>query len=253
MSALPTSAETKQAAVRIAIRQMTKTSQVALATLIARGMNQDNEDGRKMAMHLIQGPLGTGVIHGVLSLALPMASSYVGEEYKTKLEALASELKISAMTEVGDATLETVMAPARGLLFDMMANGSLKKLLDDMPAPQLGEKTQAASEAIEAQSETVAKLDIRTLWGMPSNSFVIFILGLLILSVAANLIMFATMARLIVGMASLRKVHEALLSRLEQADMLIGELPRLIAIFRTIDNLRGRGENLHDRSGLDRN
>lgn len=149
MSILPNENERTQAQVRIGIRQATRLLQQTASVLIARAMGQDNEEGRKKAQAFVEGPFGVASLQALASVGLPLVGDHLGEEYKNKLAFLGSELKISAMTEGGDALAEVVAGPARAMLFDMLSGGELRRILDSMPEPkaQLGGTGKAPIDA----------------------------------------------------------------------------------------------------------
>jgi len=148
MNILPTGPEAKTAATRIAIRQVTNLTKEVVAASIARYMGDSSPDGVKKALAFLSSPMGTGLLQGATATALPLLGDYLGSEYKGKIDFIASELRISAMTEIGDTAAESFLAPLRGMLFDAVSGGKLKAILDSVP-DQLPEKNPVDAEFTE--------------------------------------------------------------------------------------------------------
>jgi hypothetical protein len=112
-----------ESARRLAAKQFMKMTRDPLVALLAGHIDQNDPSIKAKIAAFLDTELGGGIIAGILSMGVSMIPLEHPE-----MKVLASQLRIKAMTDVGDVVADLLMAPLRQVLSDFIRGEPLAAL-----------------------------------------------------------------------------------------------------------------------------
>jgi hypothetical protein len=104
--------DAKASAYRLAGRQFVKMTREPLVTFLAKNLGPDDPSMRGRIASFLDTELGEAIVSAMLSMGLSMMPKTAGDVPS----ALAQELRIKAMTDVGDVLADLLMGPLREII-----------------------------------------------------------------------------------------------------------------------------------------
>lgn len=156
--------EAQAAALRTAMRQLTKLIHEPLAAALAAQLTPAGGDPAAMKAKVgefLKSEIGSALVASLLSLGISSIPANVIPGLTQERQASASrELRIGAMTAAGDTLLDLVMEPLRNVLVGL-ASGPAAEALTGVRAADVGleDAQQETVEAATVQSEAVKKVN----------------------------------------------------------------------------------------------
>lgn len=140
--------DAKDAGFRLAGKQFVKLTREPLVAFLAGQLGPDDPSMRAKIGRFLDTELGEALVATLLSLGLSMLPEQTGEIPKR----LARELRVQAMTDVGDVVADLLMAPLRDVISNM-----LRGEVQETPALPVESSTVVRFPQVElAQQETAA-------------------------------------------------------------------------------------------------
>jgi hypothetical protein len=140
--------DAKDAAFRLAGRQFVKLTREPLVALLAGHLGQDDPSMRAKVGAFLDTELGEALVATLLSLGLSMIPETAGEIPQR----LARELRVKAMTDVGDVVADLLMSPLRQVITDFLRGEQIPALpvqsAHIVPFPQVELSQQEAAVPI---------------------------------------------------------------------------------------------------------
>jgi hypothetical protein len=147
--------DAKDAAFRLAGRQFVKLTREPLVAFLAGHLGQDDPSMRARVGAFLDTELGEALVATLLSLGLSMLPETAGE----LPQRLARELRVKAMTDVGDVVADLLMSPLRQVITDFLRGEQAPALpiqsAHIVPFPQVELSPQEAT--IPAQQKASSK------------------------------------------------------------------------------------------------
>lgn len=135
MQGIPDSAEAIEAAWRTAASQLLKTTREPLVALLSRHLGPDDPALRGRIAAFLETDIGTALLGSLLSVGLANLPGAVAPQAGR----LAKELRVKAMTDMGDLTADLLMGPLRQVVSLYIHGG--------VPVPEMAQLPGPSSEA----------------------------------------------------------------------------------------------------------
>jgi hypothetical protein len=132
--------EATDAARRLAAKQFIKLTREPVVALLAGHLDKDDPSMRAKVAAFLDSELGEGIIAMLLSLGVAVIPF---EHPEVKI--LASQLRIKAMTDVGDVAADLIMAPLRQVISELIKGAALPALpvaTQNVTVPNFAEQAQ---------------------------------------------------------------------------------------------------------------
>ncbi len=141
--------DARDAAFRLAGKQFVKLTREPLVALLAGHLGKDDPAIRAKISDFLDTDLGGALVATLLSLGLSMLPAGVGGDTPPRL---ARELRVQAMTDVGDVVADLLMGPLRQVIGDLLRGEELKAL----PAESVGltKVPELGTPGVEAPAES---------------------------------------------------------------------------------------------------
>lgn len=108
--------DAQDAAYRLAGKQFVKMTREPLIAFLAGHLGPNDPTMRAKVAAFLETDLGKSILEGFLAMGLSMVPVQVGEVPQK----LARELRVQAMTDVGDVVADLLMGPLRQVISDML-------------------------------------------------------------------------------------------------------------------------------------
>ncbi len=141
--------EGKLAALNIGAKQLVKLVKEPMIAFLAGHLAKDDPSMRARVAEFLGTDIGEGIMELLISLGLTMLPQGMDGEH---LQGLSSTLRVRAMTNVGDAVVDLLMAPVRSVISNVLTPAVNKAL----PAESVQARVSIPVELTQEVSEPVS-------------------------------------------------------------------------------------------------